>query len=328
MSRHRVVAVVVAMGVALGACTTAGSSPSVRAGGVDAPSLLAPVNDDPQPVLPVTVESADGRQVTISDASRIVALSGSLAEIVFALGLGDHVVARDVSTTFAEAEHLPLVTHAHDVSAEGVLSLGATAVLAEQDTGPPEALEQIRAAGVPVVVFDLPAGIDDVNGRVHAVARSLGVSSEGDALAQRTTDAIAEVQSAIPTDAARPRVAFLYLRGSVGVYLIGGRGSGADSMIDAAGAIDAGTDIGLDKPFTPITPEALVRAAPDVILMTTTGLESVGGIDGLVQIPGIAQTPAGTNRRVVTEEDGVLYSFGPRTALGLRDLIDRLHRVG
>jgi iron complex transport system substrate-binding protein len=123
-------------------------------------------------------------------------------------------------------------------------------------------------------------------------------------------------------------VAFLYMRGTAGVYLIAGDGSGADSMIEAAGAIDAGTAMGIDKPFTPITSEALVEAAPDVILMTTTGLASVGGIDGLVQIPGIAQTPAGRHRRVITQEDGVLYSFGARTPAALATLIHEIHGRG
>jgi iron complex transport system substrate-binding protein len=271
------------------------------------------------------VVSADGREVTVTDADRVVPLSGSLAEIVFALGLGDHVAARDVSTTFAEAEGLPLVTKAHDVSAEGVLSVGATVVLAQTDTGPPEALEQIRAAGVPVVVLDLPAGIDDIGPRIDAVGAALGVPTDAAALAARTADAIADVQGAIPTDGPTPKVAFLYMRGTAGVYLIAGDGSGADSMIEASGAIDAGTAMGLDKPFTPITSEALARAAPDVILMTTTGLESVGGIDGLLQIPGIAQTPAGRQRRVITEEDGLLYSFGARTPVALAALIEKLH---
>jgi iron complex transport system substrate-binding protein len=62
--------------------------------------------------------------------------------------------------------------------------------------------------------------------------------------------------------------------------------------------------------------------------MTTTGLESVGGIEGLVKIPGIAQTPAGKDRRVVTMEDGLLYSFGPRTPVALRLLIEAIYEQG
>ncbi|HEX5096115.1 MAG TPA: ABC transporter substrate-binding protein [Acidimicrobiia bacterium] len=322
--RARTLAVALAACSLLLACGTAGSATGDGAR-YDEAYVLRPIADDPAPALPVTVPSADGREVTVTDADRIVPLSGSLAEVVFALGLGDHVVARDVSTTFPEAEHLPLVTHAHDVSAEGVLSVGATVVLAQPDTGPPEALDQIRAAGVPVVVFDLPTQLEDVSTRIHAIAAALGVPTEGAALAERTQAAIADAQRAIPHDEPPPRVAFLYMRGTAGVYLIAGDGSGADSMIEAAGAIDAGTAMGLDKPFTPITSEALVEAAPDVILMTTTGLESVGGIDGLLQIPGIAQTPAGRERRVITQEDGVLYSFGARTPAALATLIGEIH---
>jgi iron complex transport system substrate-binding protein len=109
------------------------------------------------------------------------------------------------------------------------------------------------------------------------------------------------------------------------VYLIGGPGAGTDSIIEAVGAVDAGTAMGLDKSFTPITSEALVEAAPDVLLLTTTGLDSVGGLDGLAEIPGIAQTPAGRNRRVVTLEDGLLFSFGSRTPEALRSIVEQLH---
>lgn len=211
------------------------------------------------------------------------------------------------------------------MSAESVLSLRPTVVLAQTDTGPPEALQQIRDAGVPVVVVEAPTSLDDITPRIDLIAAALGVPAAGDQLVERTQAEIAAVQAAIPTDVATPRVAFLYLRGTAGVYLIGGPDSGADSMIVAAGGVDAGTAMGLDRPFTPLTSEALVSAAPDVILMTTTGLESVGGIDGLVKIPGIAQTPAGIDRRVITVEDGLLYSFGSRTSEALREIIDQLY---
>ncbi|WP_424922119.1 heme/hemin ABC transporter substrate-binding protein [Streptomyces sp. wa53] len=280
--------------------------------------------DPPAPELPVTVDSSDGRKVTVEDTSRILPLNGGIAEIVFTLGLGDRVVGRDVTATFEEAKDLPLVTRAHDVGAESVLSLHPTVVLADTDTGPSEAIGQIRDAGVPVVVLDPATRLQDVTTRTTRVAEALGVPSAGEALNTRMRKEIADARASVP-EGSRPRVAFLYMRGSAAVYLLGGKGSGADSLIEAAGAVDAGVGSGLDKPFTPITSEGLVAAGPDVILMMTKGLDSVGGIEGLVEIPGIAQTPAGMDRRVVDLEDGVLLSFGPRTPLVIDILVDRLH---
>ncbi|WP_326584844.1 ABC transporter substrate-binding protein [Streptomyces sp. NBC_00481] len=288
-------------------------------------SLVPPAGEAPTPELPVTVDSSDGREVTVEDASRILPLNGGIAEIVFTLGLGDKVVGRDITATFEEAKSLPQVTKAHDVSAESVLSLEPTVVLADTDTGPGEAIEQIRDAGVPVVVLDPANDLSDVSTRTTRVAEALGVPAAGKALNQRFADDLKTARAAVP-EGSRPKVAFLYMRGSAAVYLIGGKGSGADSLIAAAGAQDAGVAAGLDKPFTPITSEALVEAQPDVILMMSKGLESVGGIDGLVEIPGIRETPAGMDRRVVDLEDGVLLSFGPRTPLVIDVLVERLHR--
>ncbi|WP_327347641.1 heme/hemin ABC transporter substrate-binding protein [Streptomyces europaeiscabiei] len=287
-------------------------------------SVVPLKGEAPAPELPVTVDSSDGRKVTVEDASRILPLNGGIAEIVFTLGLGAKVVGRDITATFEEAKGLPQVTKAHDVSAESVLSLEPTVVLADTDTGPGEAVDQIREAGVPVVVLDPANDLSDVSTRTTRVAEALGVPATGKALNQRFADDLRAARAAVP-EGSSPKVAFLYMRGSAAVYLIGGKGSGADSLIAAAGAEDAGVNAGLDKPFTPITSEALVKAQPDVILMMSKGLESVGGVDGLVEIPGIRETPAGMDRRVVELEDGVLLSFGPRTPLVIDILVERLH---
>lgn len=283
----------------------------------------------PRPELPAHVTSADGSRTTVRSTERIVPLSGSLAEIVFSLGLGDHVVGRDVSTTFEQAADLPMVTRAHDVSAEGVLALEPTVVLAETTTGPSEAVDQIRDAGVPLVVVELPQELDDIGARIDAVAEALGVAGPGDRLRERSEERVAKARGSVPGGAGggdRPRVAFLYLRGSASVYLLGGARSGATSLIEAAGGVDAGEQSGLTKDFTPITSEALVKAAPEVILVMTKGLKSVDGVDGLVRIPGVAQTPAGMDRRIATVDDGVLLSYGPRTDQVLRSLIRQIHR--
>ncbi|MGW4687564.1 heme/hemin ABC transporter substrate-binding protein [Streptomyces sp. NPDC004244] len=305
-----------------------GAGPSARSAAAP-PDRVEPLSPAPVPALPVTVPSADGSPVTVASADRVVPLTGSLNEIVHTLGLGPRVVARDITATFEQAAQLPVATRGHEVSAESVLSLRPTLVLAETTTGPAEAVRQIRDAGIPLLVVAPAKSLEDVPRRIGAVAAALGVEDAGTRLKQRTAERIAAARAGVPAQAAapgkRPRVAFLYLRGSASVYLMGGSDSGASSLLEAAGAVDTGKESGLGKDFTPITSEALAAAAPDALLVMSKGLESVGGPDGLVKIPGVAQTPAGMDRRVISIDDGVLLNYGPRTDQVLASLVTQLY---
>ncbi|MFD5726815.1 hemin ABC transporter substrate-binding protein [Streptomyces sp. NPDC058368] len=325
-------ALALASAVLLAGCggTDAPAAKSAASGASSAADAdrIEPLTGTAAPELPVTVDSADGKRTTITSADRIVPLTGSLNEIVFTLGLGKRVVARDITATFEQAEKLPVVTRAHDVSAESVLSLKPTVVLADTTTGPAEAIGQIRDAGIPLVVVEPAKDLSDVGRRIGTVAAALGVPKAGETLKKRTQDRIDAVRESVPAPpdgSEEPRVAFLYLRGSASVYLLGGRDSGASSLLEAAGAVDAGKASGLKKDFTAITSEALAKAAPDAILVMTKGLESVGGIDGLVKIPGVAETPAGMDRRIVSIDDGVLLNYGPRTDRVLSELVEQLY---
>ncbi|MEV6973960.1 ABC transporter substrate-binding protein [Kitasatospora sp. NPDC093806] len=310
---------------ACGAATGTAGAAARQAAATRAPDTVEPLPGEPAPRLPATTASADGRPTTVTSAERIIPLNGSLAEIVFSLGLGPKVVARDVSTTFEQAAALPVITQAHEVSAEGVLSLHPTVVLADRSTGPAEAVEQIRAAGVPLLVLDDAKRLADVGPRIDAVAAALGVPDAGRQLKERTEQRTTEVRAALPAVDRHPKVAFLYLRGSASVFLLGGPASGAGSLIEAVGGVDAGTAAGLTGDFTPLTSEALVKAAPDAILVMDKGLDSVGGVDGLLKLPGVAQTPAGLDRRIVSIPDGQLLGYGPRTPQVIRELARQLY---
>lgn len=314
-------AALVLAGCGAPAATTAttGCGPATAAvGSTD----VTPLGADPGSALPATVASADGRTVTVRDASRIlpVNLYGSIAEIVFSLGLGGRVVGRDTSTTFAAAARLPLVTPAgHDLSGEAILKLDPTVVLADDSIGPPEVLNQLRRSGIAVVLVDDEQTLAAVPRHIRAIAAALGVPAAGEALVARVDAEIAEARTAAPEGGTPPLIAFLYVRGTAGVYLMGGKGAGSDEMIAAIGGLDAGTKIGLAK-FRPLTSEGLINAAPDVILVMSEGLASVGGVDGLLELPGVAQTPAGRQRRIVDMDDGLLLNFGARTGRAIQAL--------
>ncbi|QEO14794.1 ABC transporter substrate-binding protein [Agromyces intestinalis] len=287
--------------------------------------------DAPAPDLPVTLTDAEGREVTVTDTSRILALdiSGALAATVFGLGLGDHVVGRDSSTGFPEASELPVVTQGgHTLAAEPILALDPSVVITDTTLGPKAVIEQLREAGIPVVITESERDLDTIDTVIGQVATALGVPEQGERLSARVHDEIAQVTEDIdaiaPDDPAdRPRMIFLYVRGSAGVYYLFGEESGADSLITALGGIDVAGEIGWQG-MRPVTAEALVKAEPDVVLLMTKGLESVGGVDGLLEaVPALASTPAGQHRRFVDMDDTEILSFGPRTA----DVLEALARA-
>lgn len=291
------------------------------------PAALVPVDAGGESVLPVTVTDHSGEQVTVRDTSRILALDtyGTLGSTVYALGLGDRLVGRDVSTGVPALAHLPVVTHnGHELNAEAILDLAPTVVLTDYSIGPLEVQLQLRDAGIPVVIMDSTRSRDTVVPQIEQVAQVLGVPAAGTVLGERVAADIAaaeaEVAARAPADPAqRPRIVFLYLRGTAGVYYWFGDGSGADDLISSLGGIDVASESGLTGE-QPLTAEGLVKADPDLYLVMTHGLESVGGVAGLQQLPGVADTTAGTSGCVIDMSDYEVLSFGPQYPATLRAL--------
>ena len=281
-----------------------------------------PVVESDQPELPATVTDASETSVKVSDASRIVVLNQAVAEIVISLGMKENIIGRDATTTLEALQAVEKVSNGHDVSAESVLSLRPTVVIGDTRTGPPEAIEQLRGAGIPVVIAPEVWTLSSLPARVTMIASALGVPKAGERLVALSENAIDDALKNVGAANSALRVAFLYVRGTASVYLLGGEGSGADELIAAAGGVDVGALNGLAA-FTPLTAEAIVQADPDVLLVMTRGLESVGGIDGLLSLPGVSSTRAAAARAVVVVDDDLLLSFGPRTGA----LIERLAEI-
>ena len=251
----------------------------------------------------------------VSRFKRIVALANGSAEIVAALGYAQDLVGRDIASTMPELKKIPIDESAMQVSAESVLSQHPDLVLIDSNTSPATALTTLKAAKIPLVSVPSAFTLADIYAKESLIAKTLGVPLAGKAL-QAQVSSLKSPKTGI-------KVAFLYLRGTASIYLIGGPGSGADSILQADGFIDVGA-ANLKNPFNALTAEELIKLQPDVLLLMTKGLTSVGGINGLVQLPGIAQTSAGQHKRVVTVDDSLLLSFGPRTipmAKTLRPLI-------
>jgi iron complex transport system substrate-binding protein len=297
-------------------------------------SAIDPVTDAPAQSLPATVVSHDRSgdvDVTVADTSRVIAMdiAGSIAATVWGLGFGDTLVGRDISSTFPGVEDLPVITGSgHTINTEAVIALRPTLVITDGSIGPNDVVTQLRDVGIPVVFIEDTASYDGAIDMARAVAAVYGATAAGEALAQRTADAIAATRADIAAlapqaEGDRLRMVFLYLRGSSGVYYLFGSESGADQLIEALGGVDVAGELGWGG-MRPLTDEAMVSADPDLILVMTSGLESVGGVDGLLQAkPAIALTTAGQHRRIVDMADGEILSFGPRSA----EVLDALARA-
>lgn len=325
----RIAGVLLAVSLTVAACgndtSTAPTTPGgdTAASGSTGGSSSGALTPEAAPVMPVTITDAGGKTVTITSAQRIIPLDGDIAEVVFALGLGDNVVATDLSATYPpEADAKPEIGYQRALAAEPILAFSPTVLIGTMLAGPPEVIEQLRAT-TPVVMLDIPATLDGPAAKVRAVAKALGVPARGEVLAQKVQGEIDAARGAVPVNATKPRVAALYLRGDR-VQQIFGPGQGIHSVLEAAGVIDIGEVLGV-KGNAAIATEAMVRERPEVLIVTTTGLESVGGVEKLLAMPAFSRTPVATTKKVLAFEDQYLYGSGPRTGQLLTEIVKAIH---
>ena len=274
----------------------------------------------------LSISENDVSAISVDAAStfsvqRVVVLANGVAEIMNSLNAKALIVGRDLSSSEKALEDIPVVTSGHQVIPEKVIALKPDLVIIDASTGPKSAIDQIRSAGIRVEQTPESWNLADISSKVQAVANVIDSAQQGELLNKAISSAI--VNSKLSS---KPRIAFLYLRGTSSIYLIGGEGSGADSLISAIGGIDVGA-AALPRPFNTLTAESLATLNPDVIIVMTKGLESVGGISGLLKLPGVAQTEAGKNRAVIDVDDSLLLSFGPRTPSLVQVLAERVSAV-
>lgn len=250
------------------------------------------------------------------DATRIVSMGGPITEIVYALGLGDRIVGTDLSSLYpAEIQSKPRLGYFRQASAEGIVSVRPTLVIALDGLGPPAVADQVRAAGVSVYVLPEAETLEDAEARVEAIGRLLAVEDAAAELVRRMRSELAEATAHRPAPGIR--ALFVYARGA-GVVQVSGSQTAAETMMTLAGLENAISEF---EGFRPLTAEAVITAAPDVIVMPTRGMESLGGWEGLLKQPGLAQTPAGRNGRIIAVDDAILLGLGPRVGEGVRAMV-------
>lgn len=249
---------------------------------------------------------------------RIVSLNGAVTEIVCALGFEKSIVGVDVTSTYpVSIKQVAKVGHNRNISAEPVLALQPDLILATDNFIQPSVIEQFKAVGVKTVVVKQDFSVTGTKKLITEVAAALNVPEKGAALVKQ----LDKEQQALHVKSQAKKVLFIYARGA-GTMMVAGKETPLDKIISLAGAQNAA---GSFNDFKPLTPEAVVTANPDVILMFDDGLKSMGGIDGLLKVQGVAQTNAGKNKKVITMDGQLLTGFGPRVIQAVQELSGKLN---
>jgi len=249
-------------------------------------------------------------------AQKIVTLSGGITEIVSALGHEKEIIGTDVTSTFPASLKATATDlgHVRTMTVEPILALNPSLIIASEKDMNPDLLAKLKESGVKLELIQQEYSVQGTKDLITKVADLLG-SKDAESLTKKIDEDLAKIKPI----AKKPKVLFIYARGNN--LMVAGNNTPMEKLIGIAGGENATNDF---EDFKPLTPEAVVKANPDVLLFFSSGLESAGGIDGVLKVPGVSQTNAGKNRKIVALDGGLISSFGPRlgeAALALNTLL-------
>ena len=268
---------------------------------------------------------------TESKDARYVVISPIYNEIIWALGAQNTVVGIDLSTTFPpEVKNVQTVGYHRALSAEGILSLHPTAIIHDNNIGPPQVIQQLQQLNIPMKTF---AAKNDSFDGTKALIREMGAYFHKESRAEELCNTL-DTQRAASVEKVKqytdhPRVAVIHFGRASNVYLVVGKGGGGDGggvsqMIELAGGQMAVENRGMQRMESP---EIIAQANPDVILLTDYGYDRLGGsIDQIEALPGVATSNAARDNRIFRIEENVLNYFGPRSGENIAKVATIIHQ--
>lgn len=260
-------------------------------------------------------------QLNAAVPKRIITLSAALTETAAALGFANNIIAVDVTSIYpAYINKLPKVSNNRSVSAEALIAFGPELVLAPEGSVSREIQYQLKSAGIRFVGIKQAYSVKGALTFIRQVAAVLQVSPKGEVLAKQTEIKINQAIAGVKIKGKMPKVLFIYARGT-GTMMVAGKKSSLAAIIQLAGGVNAVNEF---EDFKPYTTEALVKANPDVLLLFNFGYSSLGGLNSILKMPGVAQTGAGKNKKIVQMEPSLLVNFSVRLDQAITELNSKL----
>jgi iron complex transport system substrate-binding protein len=258
---------------------------------------------------PLTLTDAQGVSVTLPvRPERIVSVSPTITEMLFAIGAGDRVVAVTNQCDYPpEVKRLNKVGLWFTPSAEKALGARPDLVIGQQGN-PPEFIGALRKSGCPVFTTLEPVSLADIHAQLRRLGQLTGARDGAERVIARMQQRLAAVErriAEVPED--RRPTAFIFLQ--IGPVWTAGSGTFQDEAIGAAGARNAGSRV---KGFKEFSLEHLVAADPDFLLVATmTGDPDMMKRQVLSHSVLKRLTAVRRGRLVMLEEDEIMRA-GPR----------------
>lgn len=262
-----------------------------------------------------TVETTNTEVATSNE--RIVSLSGAITETLVDLGQRKNIVGIDVTSTYPADLNTTAaqLEHVNKINIEALMALKPTIVyIAKKDLND-NLKKQLEDAKIKIVVIDQEYSVAGTKKLIQDVASSLNLT-DYEALISK----IDQDQAQLKTFENKPKVLFIYARGAANLF-VAGNNTPMQNIIELAGGQNAVT--GFDD-FKPLTPEALLNSNPDYILLFDKGLQSMGGVDGVLKIEGLDRTNAGKNKKIIAMDGLLLTGFTPRIGTAITQLNQQL----
>jgi len=252
------------------------------------------------------------RVETPKSANKIVSLSGGITEILSALGHESEIVGTDLTSTYPESLKATAkdLGHVRSMTIEPIMAISPTLIMASEKDLNPDLLAKMKASGIKTELFKHEYSVDGTKKLIEEVAKAVGNTDY-----QKLNDKIdADIKQIQPL-AKKPKVLFIYARGNN--LMVSGKNTAMSNLIELAGGENAFNDF---EDFKPLTPEAVIKANPDILFLFNSGLQGAGGTDAVLKMAGVGQTNAGKNKKVIAMDGGLVSSFGPRLGEAALDL--------
>jgi len=287
------------------------------------PAIPPTLSPSPTPA-PIVITDGLGREISlVKPAQRVASLAPSNTEILFAIGAGGQVIARDNFSDYpADAKQITDIGGGFgEIDTETVVSLKPDLVLAAE-INPVEKIQALENLGLKVFYLSNPKDLHGLYTNLRTVARLVGHENEADALIEGLKARVTAVEAKVANVQGRPLVFYELDSTDPNAPWTSGPGTFIDLLLSKAGGRNLGNI--LNTSWAQISVEQIITQNPDVILL---GDYTYGGVkpEDVMARAGWQSIAAVQKKQIYPFDDNLVSRPGPRMVDGIEALAKLLH---